>query len=47
MLISATTLNQVGQYAGFAEIGRACLATTAAKADKRLPAKLTLPLPDT
>lgn len=37
MLISAMTLNHIGHYAGFAEIGRACLATTAAKADKHLP----------
>lgn len=36
MLITAMTLNHVGHYVGFTEIGRACLATTAAKADKSL-----------
>lgn len=37
MLISAMTLNHLDHYASFAEIGRACLATTAAKAGSPLP----------
>ncbi|MGH8274024.1 MAG: haloacid dehalogenase type II [Gammaproteobacteria bacterium] len=37
MLITAMTLNHISRYESFAEIGRACLATTAAKAGKRLP----------
>lgn len=37
MLVSAMTLNHIGRYASFAEIGRACLATAAAKAGKLLP----------
>lgn len=36
MLITAMTLNHTGRYESFADIGRACLATTAAHADKCL-----------
>lgn len=37
MLVNAMTLNHIDHYASFAEIGRACLATTAAKAGQHLP----------
>ncbi len=36
MLVSAMTLNHIGRYASFTEIGRACLATTEAKAGRHL-----------
>jgi 2-haloacid dehalogenase len=38
MLVSAMTLNHIGRYASFPDIARACLATTAANAQKRLSA---------
>lgn len=36
MLVTAMTLNHIGRYETFAEIGRACLATTAARAGLKL-----------
>lgn len=41
MLVTAMTLNHIGRYESFSDIGRACLATTAARAGVRLPSSAT------